>query len=155
MIMKAADVVRILVALISIGAAEAIMDETIEYVKQRVAFGKPLAKFEGISFTIAEAATLLEAASALCYRALWLRDQGVEHTKEAAMCKWWSTKVAVEIIHDALLIHGHFGYSTEALIEQRMRDVIGNQLADGSPEDMKLVLVRELLGKEFLAGSQS
>lgn len=150
MVMKAADVARILIALISIGAAEAVMDKTIEYVKQRIAFGKPLARFEGISFKIAEAATLLEAARALCYRALWLRDQGAEHTKEAAMCKWWSTKVAVEIIHDALLIHGHFGYSAEALIEQRMRDVIGNQLLGGSPEEMKLILVRELLGKEFL-----
>jgi len=150
LIMKEFDVMRILVALIAIGAAEASLDEAIDYAKQRVAFGKPIGKFEGISFKIAEDATLLEAARWLCYRALWLRDQGVNHTKETAMCKWWSTKIAVEVIHDALLIHGHIGYSAEHLIEQRLRDVIGTQLADGSPEAMKLTLVRELLGKEFL-----
>lgn len=150
MMTKALDLMRVLNALISLGAAEAVMEETIEYVKQRVAFGKPIGKFEGVSFKIAEAATLREAARGLCYRSLWLRDQGIRYTKEAAMCKWWSTKVAVEIIHDALLLHGHFGYSAEALIEQRLRDVIGHQLADGTPEGMKLIIVRELLGKEFL-----
>lgn len=150
MIMKSFDLMRVLVALISIGAAEAVLEETIGYVKERAAFGRPIGAFEGVSFKIAEGKTLLEAARALCYRALSLRDRGAKHTKEAAMCKWWATKVAVEVIHDALVLHGHFGYSSEALIEQRLRDVIGNQLADGSPEAMKLILVRELLGKEFL-----
>lgn len=150
MIMKSFDLMRVLVALISIGAAEAVLEETIGYVKERAAFGRPIGTFEGVSFKIAEGKTLLEAARALCYRALSLRDRGAKHTKEAAMSKWWSTKVAVEVIHDALVLHGRFGYSSEALIEQRLRDVIGNQLADGSPEAMKLILVRELLGKEFL-----
>ena len=66
------------------------------------------------------------------------------------MCKWWSTKVAVDVIHDALILHGHFGYSAEALIEQRLRDVIGNQLMEGGPEAMKLIIVKELLGEEYL-----
>jgi cyclohexanecarboxyl-CoA dehydrogenase len=150
MVMTAFDLMRALVALISLGAAQAVIEETKAYVKQRVAFGKPVGRFEGVSFKIAEAATLIEAARSLCYRALGLRDQGLKHTKETAMCKWWSTKIAVDVIHEALLLHGHFGYSEEALIEQRLRDVIGNQLADGSPEGMKLLLVRELLGKDFL-----
>jgi len=150
MLMKGFDIMRVLVGLISIGAAEGVLEETVRFVKQRVAFGKPLGRFEGISFKIAENATLLEAARGLCYRALWLRDHGINHTKETAMCKWWSTKIAVDVIHDSLIMHGHIGYSSEFLIEQRLRDVIGAQLADGSPEGMKLVLVRELLGKEFL-----
>ncbi|MDP6178312.1 MAG: acyl-CoA dehydrogenase family protein [Desulfatiglandales bacterium] len=150
MIVEVFDLMRILVALISIGAAERVLDETSGYCKQRIAFGKPIGKFEGVFFKIAEAATLLEAARALCYRALWLRDRGVKHTVETAMCKWWSTKVAVEVIHDALLLHGYFGYSTEALIEQRLRNVIGNQLADGGPEAMKLIIAGELFGKDFL-----
>ncbi|MDY7035780.1 MAG: acyl-CoA dehydrogenase family protein, partial [Thermodesulfobacteriota bacterium] len=88
--MKGFDVMRVIVALISIGTAENVMEATIEYVKQRVAFGKPLGKYEGISFRIAEAFTLLEAARGLSYKALWLRDHGLNHTKETAMTKWWS-----------------------------------------------------------------
>jgi cyclohexanecarboxyl-CoA dehydrogenase len=141
---------RILVALISIGAAESVLDQTIAYAKKRIAFGRPIAKFEGVSFKVVECATLLSAAKALCYRALWLKDRGSKYTKESAMCKWWATQVAVDVIHEALLLHGHYGYSVDAGIEQRLRDVIGNQLADGSPEGMKLTLVRELFGKDFL-----
>jgi cyclohexanecarboxyl-CoA dehydrogenase len=115
------DVTRLLVALISIGAAVAVVEKTISYVKERFAFGKPLGQFEGVSFKLAEAATLLEASRALCYRALWMRDQGFKHTKESTMCKWWSTKIAVDVIHEALLLHGHFGYSTEALIERQLK----------------------------------
>ncbi|MBW1800211.1 MAG: hypothetical protein JRJ85_05710, partial [Deltaproteobacteria bacterium] len=144
------DLTRVWVALISIGAAEKAMDDTIEYVRQREAFGNPVGRFEGVSFKIAEASTLLEAARGLCYRALWLKDHGRKYRKESAMCKWWSTKVAVDVIHDALILHGHFGYSAEALIEQRLRDVIGNQLMGGGPEAMKLLLVKELLGEEYL-----
>lgn len=150
MLMEELDFTRILIALAAIGAAEVSLDEAIAYARQRVAFGKHIGKFEGVSFKIAEDATLLEAARLLCYRALGLRDRGVKHTKESAMCKWWSPKIAVEVIHHALLIHGNIGYSSEHLIEQRMRDVIGSELAGGTPEAMKLILVRELLGKEFL-----
>jgi cyclohexanecarboxyl-CoA dehydrogenase len=154
-ISRGLEVMRILIALMSLGAAAAVVDETIEYVKQREAFDKPLATFEGVSFNIVEAATVVEAAKALCYRGLWLKDQGLEHLRESAMCKWWCTNVAVDAIHDALVLHGHFGYSTEALIEQRLRDVVGSQLVDGSAEAMKLILVDELLGKDFLPYSSN
>jgi cyclohexanecarboxyl-CoA dehydrogenase len=144
------DLVRVWVALTSIGAAQKVLDDTIEYVRQRKAFGNPIGRFEGVSFKIAEASTLLEAARGLCYRALWLKDHGQKYRRESAMCKWYSTKVAVDVFHDALILHGHFGYSAEALLEQRLRDVIGNQLMAGSPEAVKLILVRELLGKGYL-----
>ena len=71
-------------------------------------------------------------------------------SKEAAMCKWWSTKLAVEAIHDSLLILGHVGYSEEHPIEQKLRDAIGFEIGDGTAETMKLIIVRELLGREFL-----
>lgn len=150
MIMKELNFTRLLIALAAIGAADVSLEEAIDFAKQRIAFGKPIGKFEGVSFIIAENATLLETARLLCYRALWLSDLGVIHTKETAMCKWWSVKVAVGVIHQALLIHGNIGYSSEHLIEQRLRDVIGTELAGGSSEAMKLILVQELLGKEFL-----
>lgn len=150
LVMNAFDYSRVIIALMCIGAAEQSLDETIEYVKQREAFGRPLAKFEGVSFPIAEHATLLEAARWLCYRTLWLRDQGLPHSKEAAMVKWWGPKVAVDAIHDCLLLHGHYGYTQDLPLEQRLRDVIGLEIGDGTAQVSKIVIARELFGREFL-----
>jgi len=150
LVMSQFDVIRACIGLMCMGAASTSLEEAINYAKQRTAFGKPIARFEGISFKIAEAATLIEAGRLLCYRTLWLRDQGQRHTKESAMCKWWCPRIAVRVIHDALLIHGHFGYSEELPLEQRLRDAIGFELADGSAEIMKLIIIREIIGREFL-----
>lgn len=148
-LMGAMDIMRVLSSLVSIGAAKSIIDETVKYVKQRVAFGKPIGRFEGVSFRIVEAVTLLEAGRGLCYKALMLRNQQGHCRKESAMCKWWATKVAVDIVHDALILHGYSGYTSEGNIERCLRDLMGIQVADGSPGAMKLALVGELLGKEF------
>ena len=144
------DFIRNCVALEAIGAARTALEEAIAYAKQRRAFGQPLARFEGVSFQIAEDATLLDAASLLCYRALGLRDQDLPHTKETAMAKWLGPLVAVRTVHHALLTHGHFGYSEELPLEQRLRDVIGWELGDGTAEVMKVIISRELFGREFL-----
>jgi cyclohexanecarboxyl-CoA dehydrogenase len=150
LVMNAFDYSRVIIALMCIGAAEQSLDETIAYVKERQAFGRPLAKFEGVSFPIAEHATMLEAARWLCYRTLWLRDQGLPHSKEAAMVKWWGPKVAVEAIHECLLLHGHYGYTQDLPLEQRLRDVIGLEIGDGTAQISKVVVARELFGREFL-----
>lgn len=149
-VMQGFDFLRVLLSLEVLGMASTALDMAMDYAKQRTAFGRPIAKFEGVSFKIAEAATYLDAARMLCYRALWLRDQGKPHTKESAMCKWFCPQVAVEIIRDSLLIHGHIGYSQDYPIEQYLRDAIGFQLADGSADIMKLIIARELLGRESL-----
>jgi cyclohexanecarboxyl-CoA dehydrogenase len=150
LVMNAFDYSRVIIALMCLGAAEQSLEETIAYVKQREAFGRPLAKFEGVSFPIAEHATMVEAARWLCYRALWLRDQGLPHSKEAAMVKWWGPKVAVDAIHDCLLLHGHYGYTQDLPLEQRLRDVIGLEIGDGTAQVSKIVVARELFGREFL-----
>ena len=150
MVMNQFDFIRITVGLSGLAAAEACLVEAMNYAKGRTAFGKPIAKFEGVSFKIAEAATFIEAGKLLCYRAFSLMDQGLPHTKESAMCKWWCPQIAVRIIHDCLLIYGHVGYSEEYHIEQRLRDAIGWEMADGTADIMKLIIVRELLGREFL-----
>lgn len=150
MIMDRFDVLRVLLAVEVLGMAQASVDETIAYVKQRTAFGKPIGKYEGVSFKIAEALTLLDAARLLCYRALWMRDNGIRHSKESAMCKWWVPLVSVKVIHDCLPLFGHVGYSEEYPIEQRLRDAIGYEMADGTAEIQKLLIVREVLGRDFL-----
>lgn len=149
-IMNEFDFSKVGIALISLGAAQASLEEAMHYAKQREAFGKAIAKFEGVSFPIAESATLIEAARLLCYKTLWMRDQGINHIKEAAMCKWWSLKTAVQIIHKALLIIGSPGYSQDYPLEQRLRDTIGWEIGDGTAEIQKIIIARELLGREFL-----
>lgn len=149
-VMQGFDYNRIGIALACLGVAQQSLEETMTYVKERKAFGRALARFEGVSFPIAEAATQLEACRWLCYRALWLADQGRPHTKESAMTKWWGPRLSVETIHQCLLLHGHYGYTDELPFEQRMRDVIGLEIGDGAAEVMKMVVARELLGRESL-----
>jgi cyclohexanecarboxyl-CoA dehydrogenase len=149
-VMRGFDFNRVLIALACLGAAQASLEETMAYVKERKAFGKPIVQFEGVSFPIAEAATYIDAARWLCYRALWLADHGRPHTKESAMVKWWAPRLSVETIHQCLLLHGHYGYTDELPFEQRLRDVIGLEIGDGTAEVMKLIVARELMGRESL-----
>jgi len=118
----------------------------MSYVMQRQAFGQPIARFEGVSFKIAEHATLIEAARLLCYRSLYLSEQGISPRKEVAMCKWWGPQVAFNAVHDCLLLHGHIGYSEEYPLEQRLRDCLGLEFTDGTAEIMKTIIARDLMG---------
>jgi len=149
-VMQGFDYNRILIALACLGAAQVSLEETMAYVKERRAFGRTLATFEGVSFPIAEAATHVDAARWLCYRGLWLADRGQPYTKESAMAKWWAPKLSVDTIHQCLLFHGHYGYTDELPFEQRMRDVIGLEIGDGTAEVMKVIVARELMGRETL-----
>ena len=103
------DFTRPLLALTAIGCAQATLDETAGYVSDRQAFGSPLARFEGVSFPLAEHATHLEAARLLCYSALWHRTAGQPHTALAAMTKWYGPLHASQAIRDCLLLHGNVG----------------------------------------------
>jgi cyclohexanecarboxyl-CoA dehydrogenase len=149
-VMRGFDFNRVLIALACLGVAQVSLEETMAYVKERRAFGRPLARFEGVSFPIAEAATHIEACRLLCYRALWQADRGQRHTKESAMVKWWGPRLAVDVIHQCLLLHGHYGYTDELPFEQRLRDVIGLEIGDGTAEVMKVIVARELMGREAL-----
>jgi len=149
-VMQGFDYNRVGIALACLGVAQVSLEETMAYVKERKAFGRSLATFEGVSFPIAEAATQVDACRWLCYRALWLADHGQRHTKESAMTKWWAPRLAVDTIHQCLLFHGHYGYTDELPFEQRMRDVIGLEIGDGAAEVMKMVVARELMGRESL-----
>jgi cyclohexanecarboxyl-CoA dehydrogenase len=148
-VMQGFDFNRIGISLACLGAAQVSLEQTMAYVKERKTFGRPLAGYQGVSFPIAEAATHLEACRWFCYRALWLADRGQRCTKEAAMVKLWAPRLAVDTIHQCLLLHGHYGYTDELPFEQRMRDVIGLEIGDGTAEVMKIVIARELMGREI------
>jgi cyclohexanecarboxyl-CoA dehydrogenase len=149
MILKYLDVNRAFIGLMCIGAAQQTLDETIEYVKEKHAFGLPIGRFQGVAFPIAEAATRLELGRLLCYKILWKKQNDQPCTLEGAMAKWWVPKTCVEVIHECLLLHGHYGYTNEFPIEQRLRDVIGWQIGDGTPQIQKLIISRLLLGRDF------
>lgn len=146
-VMQGFDFSRSAIGLMCIGAAQQSVDETVKYVSDRRAFGAALARFEGVSFPLAEAAVKLRAARLLCYEALWLRDQGKPHGWLAAGCKWWAPELAVQVIHQCLLLHGHLGFSLDLPHQQRLRDVIGLEIGDGTAQIMKSLVAREVIGK--------
>ncbi len=144
------DLTRTLLALMVIGAARRAIDSTIEWVRERRAFGKPIAAYQGVSFTLAEHDTKLEAARWLCYHTLGLRTAGLPHTREAAMCKWWAPRIAVRTINDCIVLQGLGGWSSELPLQQLLLDVSGLQIGDGTPQIQKLVIARHLIGRKWV-----
>ncbi|GGZ13234.1 acyl-CoA dehydrogenase family protein [Novosphingobium colocasiae] len=149
-VMHTFDYTRALIGLMCLGAAQQSLAETVEYLKSRQSFGQPLPRYQGVSFPVAEWAAKIEMARWLCLRTLWLRDQNLPHTAEAAMCKMQCPDIAVGAIHECLLLHGHYGYTQDFPHEQRLRDVIGQQIADGTTQIQKLIVARELFGRDFV-----
>ena len=149
-IMAGFDYSRALIGLECLGAAQASVDETWAYVQEREAFGAPLVQYQGVSFPLAEAETQLTMMRQLCYYTLDLRDRGLPHTSQAAMCKWYLPKTACEILHQCLILHGHYGYTTDLPHHQRYNDVLGLQIGDGTAQIQKLVIAREKVGRMAL-----
>jgi cyclohexanecarboxyl-CoA dehydrogenase len=77
-----------------------------------------------------------------------MKDQGLRHSKEGAMCKWWAPEVAFEVVRKCLTIHGHYGYTADLPFEQRLRDILGWQIGDGTAEVSKLLIARAMMGKD-------
>jgi cyclohexanecarboxyl-CoA dehydrogenase len=155
-VMQGFDYSRALIGLQCAAAAQASLDETWQYVKERHAFGAPIAQYQGVTFPLAEGETMIAALRQLCYHALDLRDAGTPHTTEAAMCKWLGPKTAVDVIHQCLLTHGHYGWSFDLPHQQRLRDVMGLEIGDGTAQIMKLIIAREKAGRAAVqyAGKQ-
>lgn len=147
--MEAFDFNRAVIALACIGAALQSLDEMVAYAKERETFGRPIARHEAVAFQVAEHLSLLHAARLVAYEALALADAGQPHTTEAAMAKWLGPKCSVEAIHACLLLHGWSGYGSDLPFGQRLRDVIGLEVGDGTPEIMKAIIARETFGREY------
>ncbi len=145
-VMQGFDFSRALIGLQVLAVARAALDETWAHAAQREAFGKPLSAFQGVSHPLAELDTQVTAARLLCLQSLWLKDQGLPHSAEAAMCKWWAPKLAYDTVHQCLLSHGHGGYDRGPM-EQRLRDVLGFELGDGTAQIMKTVIARARAGR--------
>jgi cyclohexanecarboxyl-CoA dehydrogenase len=147
--MRGFDYSRALIALMCLACAEQSLQEAIDYARERRAFGEPISRRQEVAFPLVELSARLRGARWLCYEALWLRDQGLAHAFEANAAKWWGPRLAVEICHQALLTFGHAAYSEELPQAQRLRDVIGLEIGDGTAQIAKLVAARHLFGREF------
>jgi cyclohexanecarboxyl-CoA dehydrogenase len=142
-VMNGFDFNRAFIGLMAIGAAQASLDETWRYTNQRKTFGQAISNHQGVTFPLAEFEAQLEATRHLCYHTLALRDAGRPHTVEAAMAKWLGPKTAYDAIRQCLLTHGHSGYSMDLPHQQRMRDVMGLEIGDGTAQIMKLIIARD------------
>ncbi len=146
-VMQGFDYSRALIGLQCCGIAQASLDEAWEYAKEREAFGRPIGQFQGVSFPLAEGESQIAAIRQLCLHTLALRDAGLPHASEAAMCKWMGPKHAFDAIHQCLLTFGHYGWSKDLPHQQRMRDVSGLEIGDGTAGVMKLIIARGRIGR--------
>lgn len=146
------DLTRTLIALNVISAGRRALEMAMAYASERVAFGQPIGVNQGVSFPIAEHMTYLEGIRALAWQALQLRLAGKPHTTEAAMLKWWAPRASFNAINDAVVIHGHVGWSDELPLQAMLRDVSGCQIGDGTPQIQKMIIARDIARR--VAGGQ-
>ena len=136
---------RIGIACQAVGIAQAALDESIEYAKQRQQFGRPIAKFQAIQWMIAEMATRIEAARYLVYHAAYKKDTGERYSKEAAMAKLFASETAMDCVIKGMQIHGGYGYTKEYTIERLFRDAKITEIYEGTSEVQKMVIAGNLL----------
>lgn len=143
--MKTLDGGRIGIAAQALGIAEGAFDRTVEYVKERQQFGRPISKFQNTQFTLADMKTEIEAAKYLVYRAAYLKDSGARYTTEAAMAKLKASSVAQYVTDRAVQLHGGYGYIQAYEVERMMRDAKITDIYEGTSEVMKMVISGDVL----------
>jgi alkylation response protein AidB-like acyl-CoA dehydrogenase len=143
--MKTLEGGRIGIAAQAVGIAQACVDASVRYAKERKAFDKPIAEFQAIQFKIADMATNVEAARMLTLRAAELKDAGQPFGREAAMAKLFASKIAVQAALEAIQIHGGYGYVREYLVERYLRDAKITEIYEGTSEIQRIVIARSLL----------
>jgi alkylation response protein AidB-like acyl-CoA dehydrogenase len=136
---------RIAMAAMGVGIGQAALDQALKYMKQRSAFGRTLAEFNGLQGMIAELATEVDTARLLTLRAAWLKDQGRPAMHAAAMAKLFASEAAMKAATRAVQIHGGAGYITEFPVERIFRDAKLTEIGEGTSEIQRMVIARELL----------
>ena len=138
------DAGRIGIAAQALGIAEGAMEHAVQYAKGRVQFGKPIAQQQGIGFKLAEMATGIEASRLLVYRAAYLRSQGLNCGKEAAMAKLFASRTAVDVAIEAVQVFGGYGYTTDYPVERYFRDAKVTEIYEGTSEIQRMVISKNL-----------
>jgi butyryl-CoA dehydrogenase len=146
--MSALDRGRIGVAAGAVGVAQACLDASVAYTTQRRQFNQRIADFEMIQATLADMAADVEAARLLVYRAAWVKDQGLPATKATSIAKLFATEAAMNAASQAVLLHGNRGYSNEYPVERYYRDIKGLQIYEGTSHIQRVIIARELVGRD-------
>ena len=136
---------RIGIASQAIGIAQGALDASIEYARQRQAFGHPIAEFQAIQFMLADMATEIDAARLLARRAAWKQDSGERFSMEASIAKLFASEMATRVAHKAIQIHGGNGYSSEYPVERAYRDARITEIYEGTSEIQRLVIASWVL----------
>lgn len=145
--MQTLDAGRISIAALCVGLAQGAYEQAARYALERHAFGVPIAQHQLIQAKIADAATEIEAARLLVYAAAWRADEGLDFSKAAAMAKLKASEVAERVCHDAIQIHGSYGYSAEFAVERIYRDQRLMTIGEGTSEIQRLVIARRALAE--------
>lgn len=158
--MEGFDNARILIAAVCVGAAQRALDVGMEYIKERKAFGRPIGKFEGIQFELADDWAQLEALRSLVYRTAWMNDKRykenkftpLEVSRMIAACKLIAPHFAFDVYKRVMIWLGAYGYTKECPLEMGLRGIMSYCIgAEGSTNIQRVIIARELLGKEFVA----
>ena len=148
--MRTLDLFRPSVGAFAVGMAQAALDATVEYVRQRQAFGQPLAAQQSVAHRIADMATELEAARLMVYAAASAYDEGIEprlQTRRAAMGKLFATEAAQRIVDSCVQLHGAVALERGHLLEHLYRDVRAPRIYEGASEVQRSIIARELIGR--------
>ena len=140
---------RISVGALAVGTAEGAYKKALKYSTERKAFGREIYKFQSIGFKLADMATRIEAAKLLVFHSAWMKDQGKDVIKEAAMAKLFASEVAMDVTTEAIQIYGGYGYVAEYDVERFFRDAKVLEIGEGTSEVQRLVISREII-KDFL-----
>ena len=136
---------RITIGALGIGTAQGAFARAMAYSQEREAFGKPIHKFQGVSFKLSDMATQIEAARHLVYHAAWKKDQGLSVIREAAMAKLFSSETAMMVTTEAIQVLGGYGYIKEYDVERFFRDAKILEIGEGTSEVQRMIIARELI----------
>ena len=136
---------RITIGALGIGTAQGAFARALAYSQEREAFGKPIHKFQGVSFKLSDMATQIEAARHLVYHAAWKKDQGLSVIREAAMAKLFSSETAMMVTTEAIQVLGGYGYIKEYDVERFFRDAKILAIGEGTSEVQRMIIARELI----------
>lgn len=145
--LKILDGGRISIAALSLAIAKGAYEASVQYSQERQQFGKPISKFQAISFKLADMATKIEAAELLTRKAGFLKDKGETSTKISAMAKYYASEISCQVANEAVQIFGGYGYTKDYPVEKFYRDAKLCTIGEGTSEIQKVVISRELLNK--------
>ncbi len=136
---------RIGIASQALGIAAGAYELSLEYSKQRKAFGKEIAQHQAIQFKLADMATRIEASRLMCLKAAWEKDQNLDYALSSSMAKVYASETAMWVTTEAVQIHGGYGYVKEYHVERLMRDAKITQIYEGTSEVQRIVIGRQIL----------